>query len=85
MRGQTIADALTEAKSSLDGWFVGVATRLGLEELATLDMLRENLSSHRGIRAQDYFVVGNSSLLTVTGLFITYYIVLLQFRVSEIS
>ena len=61
--------------------------RLKLEERDTVEseIARKRLESFRGLNANDYFFVNKSLVVSVLGSLVTYLIVLVQFKFTDVT
>jgi hypothetical protein len=82
--GQEVIDAAAQARKALNKLKLGVMDdATPLKVAMAIDVTIDEFRSFKGVTPESKFTLSKSSTLSTLGLLITYFFVLLQFRVSE--
>ena len=85
--GQKLCDDVSEARERIQRMRLDNAKRLTVAETLEMDTLIDwlSFSSRAPIRPMDVFDMNYSSGASILGLILTYMIILLQFKVTEMT
>ena len=85
--GQKLCDDVSEARERIQRMRLDNAKRLTAAEILEMDTLIDwlSFSSRAPIRPMDVFDMNYSSGASILGLILTYMIILLQFKVTEMT
>jgi hypothetical protein len=81
--GQRMCTSFVRVKKNLQDLFIAKATILSANERAQIDVLIERYSKDSPMRPMDMFSMNRASGISMSGLILTYIIVLLQFKTGE--
>jgi hypothetical protein len=82
-KGQRLCDSFARVKKSLQDLFIAKANILTAKERAQMDVLTERYSKDSPMRPMGVFSLNRASGTSISGLILTYIIVLLQFKSGE--